>query len=119
MKPCEPPQSVSGGSFEDTIQTNILRREREPYDKMSRTAHPGVFLPRDILKDYKRREFLPYGQIEIKNDKFETANKTMSSFAQQTKLPKSKGSTGTMLTTATSTFKQTQQTFKKVTEFKI
>lgn len=42
------------------LQSNVVKRELEAYEMMSRTAHPGMFPPKEMLKEYKRKNFLPF-----------------------------------------------------------
>ena len=88
------------------VQTNALKREMQPYEMMSRTAHPGIFPPKDELKMYKRKQFLPYGETESPENYMTAKKSTSASLLQRSKLSKFRASVTTMMgTTSTSNFK--------------
>lgn len=92
------------------VQYSELQREMQPYKMMSRTMHPGTLPPKQKLKDYKRKTFLPFEESQEKNEKL-TVKKSWSTSLNKNKLKKYRQSVGTLITT--NTMNDTNSSFKK------
>lgn len=69
---------------------------------MSRTAHPGMFPPKEALKEYKRKQFLPYTATEPEESSTKMKKSSSASAVSKNRLSKFRMSIGTLVTSATS-----------------
>lgn len=100
------------------LQNNLLKKDFEPYQFMSRTIHPDAFPPKLELKEFKRKHFLPYSTDFEEANPLTGRKSTSTSLISKNRLTKYRNSVGTMLTT--NTFRESKEGFDKtVSEFRI